>query len=1126
MKKLITIILILVCGHAMATDYYFSQFSGSDAAAGTQSFPFQSLAKFNSLSHTAGNRFYFQCGNTWYGTLNINGSGTSGNNVIISSYGTGAKPIITGFTDVFAFTNLGSNIWESTSAVSASVTATKMVSINGTNAVMGRYPNTGYESYTYSSGDRITCAALTNVRDWTGSQIVIRMNRYVIDVNTITSQAGSTINYTTTDNTYAPASNFGCFVQNNANTLDVQNEWYYNPSTRKIRIYSNSTPTNVRVATLDYLVNLTGRNYVNISNIDFEGSNAASVYGAVTPPSYPTINSCDFDFSGQDAIYFHPNSSHPTVTNNTFNNSNNCAVYLASSDYVTINNNIIRNSGTMAGRGEESVGTYSGIHSYGDWGTINSNTITNSGYNGMKADGEGTVVYYNYVDTFCNVLDDGGGIYFFPSQGQTSYTNQRKIKFNTVINGIGAGVGTPGGSNSNEADGIYMDGATTYVDIDSNNVAYIGDFGIFFNNSNNCNARGNVVYDCGNSALLWTRYTTSFPVNNNTLYNNQFVAKDASQKCMYLRNDVGGTPNFYTGNNNNFSRPIDDNVTIEAYGNNYTLAQWKAFSGQDAASTKSPKAVSSTSELRYVYNQTAGSVTTNLGATYINVLNVSFPGTITTGAYKSNALILNNTSNTPPTCTAIPSATITLPVNSVSLNGVATSTTGGSIQSWAWVKTSGGAATITNASAQNTTVTGLVQGSYVFTLTATDNNGLTCTATKNVTVNAAIVYPTANAGTDQTITLPTNSVTLSGSGTGGSGTITGYSWSLLSGAPCNIQNPSSASTQVDFVSAGIYTFMLTVYTTTGYTAVDQVQVTVIAAPVAPTCNAGTTPVTITLPVNSVGLTATGSGANAVSFLWSKVSGTGGSITSPTSASTTATGLTQGSYVYRITVTDNVSGLTCTSDKSITVNAATPLIPPTVNAGINQAIQLPTNSVTVTATAVASSGSITGYQWIKVTGGAATITSATSASTTITGLVAGVYTFSVTATQTNGLTATDTVQITVNAANSQPATGIKYLQASLWTNPSQTVLGWTSDITDNSRYFVLQKKTKNGTFGNRGANIIPKIGVVDYWAYDFKPVTGANTYRIKVVDKTGITYSEVVTVVKKTSTSLGGNIILE
>ena len=339
--------------------------------------------------------------------------------------------------------------------------------------------------------------------------------------------------------------------------------------------------------------------------------------------------------------------------------------------------------------------------------------------------------------------------------------------------------------------------------------------------------------------------------------------------------------------------------------------------------------------------QTSGAVTTSLGVSCIDLRNNAYAGTITLQPYTGAILLKTGTSNTPPTCTAIPSATITLPVNSVSLNGVASSTTGGSISSWAWVKTSGGAATITNASAQNTTVTGLVQGSYVFTLTATDNNGLTCTATK----------------------------------------------------------------------------------------------------------------------------------------------------------------------------------------SVTVNAATPLIPPTVNAGVNQSIQLPTNSVTVTATAVASSGSITGYSWLKVSGGAATITSATSASTTITGLVAGTYLFSVTATQTNGLTATDTMQVVVNAANSLPATGIKYLQASLWTNPSQTVLGWTSDITENTMYFVLQKKNKNGGYGNRGANIIPKIGTVDYWAYDFNPAIGTNTYRIKVVDKSGVTYSEEKSVVRKKGSSISGNIIL-
>lgn len=237
-------------------------------------------------------------------------------------------------------------------------------------------------------------------------------------------------------------------------------------------------------------------------------------------------------------------------------------------------------------------------------------------------------------------------------------------------------------------------------------------------------------------------------------------------------------------NNNVYARPIDDDDCIwyDPGGSNVfvTLAQWKASAyanGQDAASTKSPKAVTSVDSLMFVYNWSAGAVTTALGANYIDMVSTPYNGSITLQPYTSKVLIRNGGSNTAPTCTAIPSSTITLPVNSVSLNAVATSTSGGSIVSYSWVKTSGGAATITNASAQNTTVTGLVQGSYVFTVTATDNNGLTCTATKSVTVEAGTVTCTANAGADQTITLPTSTVALSGSGVGG--TINSYLWTIV-----------------------------------------------------------------------------------------------------------------------------------------------------------------------------------------------------------------------------------------------------------------------------------------------------------------------------------------------------------
>lgn len=76
------------------------------------------------------------------------------------------------------------------------------------------------------------------------------------------------------------------------------------------------------------------------------------------------------------------------------------------------------------------------------------------------------------------------------------------------------------------------------------------------------------------------------------------------------------------------------------------------------------------------------------------------------------------------------------------------------------------ASTITNPTTAATSVTGLIAGVYRFELRVTDNNGASDTDTMQVTVNvAANIAPTANAGADQSITLPTNSVILSGSGT-------------------------------------------------------------------------------------------------------------------------------------------------------------------------------------------------------------------------------------------------------------------------------------------------------------------------------------------------------------------------
>lgn len=102
--------------------------------------------------------------------------------------------------------------------------------------------------------------------------------------------------------------------------------------------------------------------------------------------------------------------------------------------------------------------------------------------------------------------------------------------------------------------------------------------------------------------------------------------------------------------------------------------------------------------------------------------------------------------------------------------------------------------------------------------------------------SASNVSPSANAGTDQTITLPTSSVTLSGSGTDSDGTISGYAWTKISGTGGTIVSPSSASTSVTGLTAGTYVFRLTVTDNNSATGTDDITITVNSAPSNPPTN--------------------------------------------------------------------------------------------------------------------------------------------------------------------------------------------------------------------------------------------------------------------------------------------------
>src|SRR5690606_18593437 len=90
-------------------------------------------------------------------------------------------------------------------------------------------------------------------------------------------------------------------------------------------------------------------------------------------------------------------------------------------------------------------------------------------------------------------------------------------------------------------------------------------------------------------------------------------------------------------------------------------------------------------------------------------------------------------------------------------------------------------------------------------------------------------------------------------------------------------------------------------------------------------------------------------------------------------------------------------------------------PPVVSAGADKTITLPTNSTSFTGSASVSGGTISKYAWTKVSGGAATLTNANAATLNVSGVVAGTYTFRLTATDNSGAVASDDVKLTVNTS---------------------------------------------------------------------------------------------------------------
>jgi hypothetical protein len=489
--------------------------------------------------------------------------------------------------------------------------------------------------------------------------------------------------------------------------------------------------------------------------------------------------------------------------------------------------------------------------------------------------------------------------------------------------------------------------------------------------------------------------------------------------------------------------------------------------------------------------------------------------------YSDAVLSVVPVQNRAPVAVAGDDVTITLPVNTVFLDG-SKSSPFPSIKSYKWQQISGPAAgNIVNTNGATTQVKDLVEGIYLFRLQIVDQWGTSGTDEVVVNVNPVAKNSNpqtplvANAGPDITLQLPVSAAVLDASASSPLDQIKSYEWTKVSGPVlATITNSTASTTEIKDLSEGTYIYKLQITDKAGNIATDDVAVIVNPAATKPNqqptlvAEAGAD-INLTLPTSTVILDGSASSptSSIKSFEWSKVSGPSqGTIINRNGSSTTVMSLAEGTYVFRLQITDN-SGNSATDKVTVTVappsaTNKTKQAPLVANAGLDTTLTLPTNVAVLDGSASSPSAAIATYEWSQTSGPSKLILGNKNAtSLKITELLEGVYVFNLKVTDNDGTVANDEVWVTVKpqppVANAGPDASISLPVDSVVLN------GWASSAPSGIAVYEWTKLSGPSKYRIINKNAIsPVIKDLEVGVYVFQ---------LQITDRKGISAVDEVTI---------------
>ena len=271
--------LILVGPMSYATNYYIAA-NGSDANPGTSiALPWQTLDALTQVNLAPGDTVFLRKGDRFRGTINLAQGGNAGAPLVITAYGTGQRPVISGAEVLNGWQVSGANYTVQVSSPSHGFF------VDDKEQTIARYPNdhqylwldSAQTTYLKDSDLPNLASNLVN-----GAKMCIHTAQWCWEMTQLSALTGNRADYTT-PTTVIGTPQYAYFLYDNLAHLDTAGEWVYVANTQTIHYQPEGgidpNTVNCESSVLqDGIQTSFQASYIVIEGLKFEKQYGAGVY--------------------------------------------------------------------------------------------------------------------------------------------------------------------------------------------------------------------------------------------------------------------------------------------------------------------------------------------------------------------------------------------------------------------------------------------------------------------------------------------------------------------------------------------------------------------------------------------------------------------------------------------------------------------------------------------------------------------------------------------------------------------------------------------------------------------------------------------------------------------------------